>query len=243
MTFASSLARAVSGAVCIPALLAALSGCALFDRPRVDPIPVRIHGDVARADRVYVLLPGRGDDLDSFETRGFLKVARSALDGREQAAFVAVDAHLGYYRHAEIFRRVKDQVLDRYVNGKPVTGVGISLGGMGVLSTARRHPRLFERIVLLAPFLGSEAEISRFADGTKPPPSQDREIEVHAIWQWLSDGADGIPISVLYGANDGSREAYAYLARRAPGIEFRRIDGRHDWRTWNVLWGQWLAGR
>lgn len=126
MNWSSSKSQACLRGALFGVLFAALSGCALIERPRVDPIPVRIHGDVAHADRVYVLLPGFGDDLNSFEERGFLKVARSALDDHERAAFLAVDAHFGYYRHAEIFWRVKDQVLDRHVAGKRVTGVGIS---------------------------------------------------------------------------------------------------------------------
>ena len=93
----------------VPAIfMAVLCGCALMQRPLVDPIPMRFHGEVAAAGRVYVLLPGLGDDLDSFDDHGFVNIARKSLDGYERAAFVAVDAHIGYYRNGDLFRRIKD---------------------------------------------------------------------------------------------------------------------------------------
>jgi hypothetical protein len=228
--------------VLLVAFMGVLSGCALMERPRVDPIPVRINGDVATADRVYVLLPGMGDDLDSFDDHGFVGIARKTLGGRERVAFVAVDAHIGYYRDGELFGRIKDQVVGRYLAGKRITAVGISLGGLGALSTARRHPRLFERLVLIAPFLGGRGYISRLKNGS-PPAGDELERELNKVWRWLSNGAGGLPIVVLYGRDDRFGNAYQLLAERAPGIAMHHIDGKHDWPTWNTLWGQWLARR
>ncbi len=225
------------------ALVAALYGCVPPDRPVVDPIPVRVYGDVAAADRIYLLLPGVGDSAGSFAESGFIDIARNRLDGRERAAFVAVDAHLGYFRDADISRRVKDEVIGRRLAGKRVTAVGISLGGLGVLMTARRHPRLFEHIVLIAPFLGWRDDIARLKSGSKSAPTDKLKLEVDAVWRWLTDGADGLPISLLYGRKDKFRDAYAYLAQRAPGVAIHHIDGRHNWRTWNILWSQWLGRR
>ena len=235
--------RACLRGVALAVLTAAVGGCTLFERPRADPIPVRIHGDVEAADRVYVLLPGRGDDLDSFEKNGFLDIARRSLGGGARVAFVAVDAHFGYYRSGEIFRRIKDQVVDRYLAGKRVTAVGISMGGLGAVATARRHPGLFERLVLIAPYLGDRGDITRLKRGGTPTASDDREREVNAVWKWLSDGGDGLPIVLLYGRDDAFRPVYEYLAERAPQVTMRHIDGGHKWRTWNILWGEWLARR
>lgn len=225
------------------ALMVALCGCVPPWRPVVDPIPVRIYGDIAAADHVYVLLPGYGDSVESFSETGFVDIARERLDGRERAAFVAVDAHIGYYRDGDIGRRIKDEVIGRRLAGKRVTAVGISLGGLGVLMTARRHPRLFERIVLIAPFLGWPDDIARLKSGAEPAPTDKLEREIIDVWRWLTGGDDRPPIALLYGLKDKFRDAYAYLAQRAPGVVMHRVDGKHDWRTWNTLWSQWLTRR
>ena len=225
------------------ALMVALSGCLPPERPVVDPIPIRIYGDIAASDHVYVLLPGLGNSVDTFANQGFVDIGLDRLEGRERAAFVAVDAHMGYFRDADISRRIKDEVVGLRLAGKRVTAVGISLGGLGVLMTARRHPRLFERIVLIAPFLGWGDDIARLKSGSEPAPTDKLKLEVDAVWRWLADGADGLPVALLYGRKDKFRDAYAYLAQRAPSVAIHHIDGRHNWRTWNTLWSQWLTRR
>lgn len=227
----------------LAALLSAPAGCALVERPVVEPIPVRIYGDVAGADRVYLLLPGMRDDLDTFEDSGFIEIARNRLDGSESAAFVAVDAHIGYYRDGGIQRRIRDEVVGRLLSGKRITAVGVSLGGIGVLATALRYPRLFERIVLFAPFLGWPEDIERLKNGAALSPKDDNEKNLFAVWRWLAGIGDKPPIAVLYGRDDRFRDAYELLAKRAPGIAMRHIDGGHRWSTWNTLWRQWLERR
>jgi len=131
----------------------------------------------------------------------------------------------------------------QHLAGKRLTAVGISLGGLGVLATARRHPRLFERLVLIAPFLGERAYVPRLKSSGEPPAGDDLERELNAVWKWLSDGVDGLSIVVLYGRGDRFGKTYEFLANRAPGVVMHHIDGKHGWRTWNALWGQWLARR
>ena len=109
--------------------------------------------------------------------------------------------------------------------------------------TARRHPRLFERIVLMAPFLGTRGDIARLKSGANSPPKDDAEREMIAIWRWLTDGGDKPPIAVLHGHEDRFRYAYDFLARRVPDVAIRRIEGGHDWRTWKILWDRWLTPR
>ncbi len=224
-------------------LMVALSGCLPPERPVEDPIPVRIYGDIAAAEHVYVLLPGLGNNVDTFVNKGFIDIGRKQLDGRERAAFVAVDSHLAYFRDSDISRRIKDEVIGLHLAGKRVTAVGISLGGLGVLMTARRHPRLFERIVLIAPFLGWSEDIARLKSGSEQAPTDKLKLEVDAVWRWLADGNDKPPIALLYGRKDKFRDAYAYLAQRAPDVAMHPVDGKHNWRTWNTLWGRWLARR
>ena len=223
-----------------PALLVCLLGACAYIRPVETPIPTQAYGDTDTAERIFVLLPGLHDDPDSFERRGFLAVARDNWSGRKRAAFVTVDAHYGYYRERSIDRRLKDEVLTVFA-GRPVTGVGVSLGGLGVLVTARRYPDLFDRLVLIAPFVGSPDQIERLKRDPGAEPRNDFEAEIFALWRWMEDGANGLPITVLYGEDDGFGAGYDHLASLAPTISFRAGPGGHDWRTWNRLWAGWLG--
>ena len=223
--------------------LAALSitgACALLPRPVETPIPMTVHGDLSSAEEVFVLLPGIHDSMASFEDRGFLPAGQALLKGRRQAAFIAVDAHFGYYRERSIELRLKDEVLSG-LDGKKVTVVGISLGGLGALVTARRYPELFDRIVLVAPFLGWPEDIERIKRDPNGTSEDEMEAEILAIWSWLRDGAGGIPTTLLYGQDDKFTEAYDHLAKKAPSIVLQGRQGGHDWATWNSLWATWLT--
>lgn len=225
------------------ALMAALllaGACAPIPRSVETPIPTRVYGDVTKAEEIFVLLPGVHDTMKSFEDRGFIAASDGALAEQEKTVFVAVDAHLGYYRERSIERRLKAEVLGPTA-GKRVTAVGISLGGLGVLVTARRYPDLFDRVVLIAPFLGWPESIRELKRSTDPVPRDKIEADVFALWHWLAEGADGIPITLLYGQDDRFRTAYEHLASRAPHITFRGGEGAHNWPTWNALWADWLS--
>ncbi len=220
-------------------LVSSLSGCA-YMRPVETPIPTKASGDPDTAERIFVLLPGLYDDLGSFERRGFLAVARDGWNGPKRAAFVAVDAHYGYYREGSIDRRLKDEVLSVFA-GRPVTGVGVSLGGLGVLLTARRYPDLFDRLVLLAPFVGWPDQIERLKQDPDAEPRDAFEAEIFALWRGMEEGAGGLPITVLYGEDDEFAASYAHLSALAPAISFRAGPGGHDWASWNRLWAGWLG--
>lgn len=227
-------------AVAVIALCCAGAACGPRVGPIETPIPMRVHGDAAAAEHVYILLPGLRDDLDTFAETGFIDIARKALAGRERAAFVAVDAHLGYYQDRSIERRIRDEVAARFA-GKKLTVVGVSLGGVGALATERRFPGLFSRIVLFAPFLGRRDQIERLRNGTGPLPGDDLDRELFDLWKWLVNGDAKPPITILYGRDDDFRIAYEYLAERVPAISFRVTDGGHRWRVWNALWRAWLS--
>jgi pimeloyl-ACP methyl ester carboxylesterase len=222
------------------AALGMIGACTPISRPAETPIPMRTYGNLATANEIFVLLPGLHDEMDSFEKAGFLDGGRDVSSRRKKIAFVAVDAHFGYYRDRSIDRRLKEDVLDRFT-GKKVTLVGVSLGGFGALVTARRHTGSADRIVLLAPFLGRPEDIKRITRDSNAGPSGEVEAEIFAVWRWLKSGADGIPIALLYGRNDRFSIAYDHLASTAHHIDLRTIQGGHDWRTWNRLWADWMA--
>lgn len=231
--------RIAAASAALLAMTAACTRLEMFTRPIQTPIPTRVYGDVAVADHVYILLPGVHDSMDSFRNRGFLRIAREALRKRERAAFVVVDAHLGYYRTQSIHRRIMEEVVARF-SGKPITLVGVSLGGFGALATARRFPGRFDRVVLLGPFVGRADVIRRVQMWTGPAPPNEFDREIVAVWRWLKSGPTQPRISLLYGRHDRFHKDYELLAEHAPSVTFRSIEGGHDWTTWNALWKQWL---
>lgn len=220
-------------------MTAACSSLEIFTRPVQTPIPTRVYGDVAGADEIYILLPGVHDTMDSFRQRGFLRIARDVLRERERAAFVAVDAHLGYYRTGAIDRRIMEEVVARFP-GKPITLVGVSLGGFGALATARRFPGRFDRVLLLGPFVGRADVIRKVQMWTGPAPPNVFDREIVGIWRWLETGPTQPRISLFYGRGDRFHKDYELLAEHAPSVTFHSIEGGHDWTTWNALWKEWL---
>ena len=227
------------GRTIVAVALCAGAACGPLPRPVESPIPTRVYGDAAGAEEIFILLPGIRDDMGSFETHGLIAQAAEILGPNSRFAFVAVDAHFGYYKEPSIHRRIRAEVAPRFA-GRKLTLVGISLGGIGALMTARNDPARFHRLVLIAPFLGSRGNIQRLKEGAAPAPEDELEREVLAIWDWLGSDALKPPISLLYGLDDAFRPAYDYLAEKAPGISFQSAAGGHDWQTWKALWAQWL---
>lgn len=231
--------KQVQGVFTSTVMLLFLGACAFLPRPVESPIPVQAYGDATAAEEIFVLLPGVQDSMDVFENSGFVPFSVEATEGRRNSLFLAVDAHLGYYKQRDIDVRLKDEVL-RHFPDKKVTAVGVSLGGFGALLTAKRHPELFDRLVLVAPFLGWPGMVEEINQDPNRLPEDEVDAEFRALWAWLRNGADGIPITILYGEDDRFRKAYVHLARVAPNIGFRGAEGGHDWPTWKGLWAAWL---
>lgn len=124
-----------------------------------------------------------------------------------------VDARADDYLDKEIGARLESQIME-----KPHARLwlmGISLGGWGCLSVARRRPAEIEGLILIAPFLGSR----------NPPP--------------LEGGLP--PIYLGFGDADRYRKPSEMLARQLPAGRVVTLPGGHDWETWMRLWRALLA--
>lgn len=195
-----------------------------------------------------ILLPGIGDGADAWSEHGLVDAARERLD----ADLVAVSAHYRYYASDEIADRLWMEVVaparSRY---DEVWLVGISLGGLGAVLTARAYPDDIDGVVLLAPYLGSSylprtiAAEGGLRAWEPPPPPAAFGWQVQ-LWSWLKryEQSDGeLPeLYLAYGRQDALSLAHGLIAEVLPPDHVIVADGDHYWSTWATLWGK-LVGR
>lgn len=230
-------------------LLAASISC-FYLRPAPIPVPILEHRKSASEDLV-VFLPGRGGHAEDFEKHGFLQVAQEA---GLAADLTAVDAHLAYYMDRSLLTRLKEDVIaPAQKRGKHrIWLVGVSMGGLGALLYAERHPEDVAGVFLLAPYLGDETVLKeiRAAGGlrgwTVPEPLDPKDHQ-RGVWRWLKRRADGqipqaFPIYLGYGAQDRFAPANAMLAASLPPERVFIAEGGHDWPVWRSLWVRFLQG-
>lgn len=224
----------------ITMLAFAYSGCGITPRTEV-PLPYISKATTAsKSKTLVVMLPGRGDRARNFQDAGFLERI-----GDKDFDVVAVDAHFGYYRERILVPRLhEDVILPAKANGyERIFLLGVSMGGLGSVLYAERHPNVIDGLILLAPYLGDPgiaADVSAAGgldswsgEGTDFP---DHEI---AIWEWLRDSRakdDPVPIYLGYGTSDHFAANYGALREKIDGLTIYTEDGGHKWTTWSRLW-------
>ncbi|MEO8432979.1 MAG: alpha/beta hydrolase-fold protein [Acidobacteriota bacterium] len=230
-------------------LLAACSGC-IGSRPATTPIGTRsISPDPAPSGScLVVFLPGRRDGPGAYGRHRFPRIAAEA---GVTADYLEADAHLGYYVAETISTRLYEDVLApaRARGREKIWIVGISMGGLGGLLSARDHPDATRGVVALAPFLGdTEPGLVAAAGGLSawrsgyPRPVADYERE---LWGWLqrytAAGATKPPVWLGWGLSDDLAGADKLLGDALPPARTLTVPGAHDWRTWTELWRAFLA--
>jgi alpha-beta hydrolase superfamily lysophospholipase len=170
------------------------------------------------AGNLLVMLPPAKACAQDLVDRGFV----AAIRERGLPLDIAVmDADADYYLEGRVGERLAADVIApmRARGYARIWLMGISLGGFGCISLARRRAAELEGVILLAPFLGS-----RGPEALEP---------ADAAW---------FPAAYLgFGASDRYAAASETLARRLPEERVVRIPGEHDWQTWMRLWRTLLA--
>ena len=211
------------------------------------PIPSISTADAETSNRtLIVMLPGIGDRVDTFQTRGFLETEDDwGFDA------LAVDGHFGYYRDQSIVIRLhEDIIVPAKANGyRDIWLLGVSMGGFGSLLYAEQHPQDISGVILLAPFLG-ELEIAEeiaAAGGLHSWPGNDavglKAFET-AIWLWLKEATakpGGTPVILGFGQSDHLVKGYGPLIEALAPSRVYSMDGGHKWTTWIPLWARIAA--
>lgn len=226
-------------------LLGILPSCAFLPRPAHVPVKTLSAGDPSGKELV-VFLPGRWSLVSEFEEEGLFRIAKEKWP---DAALVAPDLHLGYYKNQTASQRLhEDVILPAKASGvETIRLVGVSMGGLGALIYDIRHPDVIDEIYLLAPFLGEEEVISeieaadslrKWDSGTFEEKDFSRRLWVELRKTWLEKGKRPI-VRLGCGTEDRLASSSRLLAREflSQG-DTTWIPGGHDWRTWRKLFGE-----
>jgi hypothetical protein len=235
--FARLAARLAAGL----ALLAALAGCGPLGDP-AKPIPTALVPAPQKAQRLVVVLPGRGDDLAALRRSGMVEAIQGAWP---DADVLLAELAIRYYQDGRAATRLHDEVIApaRTRGYREVWLGGASLGGMGTLLYDKFHPGDVDGMFLLAPYLGDRPildEIVR-AGGLaswEPGPEQpmgdatwQRELWRH-LQRWQKDPARARNVWMATGDRDRLRQANAILAPALPQDQVLVRPGGHDWTVW-----------
>lgn len=195
-----------------------------------------------------VFLPGRGSDPEEYVTHGFVDRVHAWSTPTD---VLLVDAHLGYYYTRTLPERFEQDVLPAIEAREydEVWVVGISLGGLGSLFLDRDFPGVFDRLILLAPFLGDDAELFQDLTNRGLDGWRDHTAELagdsfqYDLWTYLQanrhDPTFRDRLWMGYGEEDRYAEWHALLAPLVPAEQlFRDPSGDHTWPTWERLWAR-----
>lgn len=217
-----------------------LCGCASTGDPR-RPIPTRLVPSGTHATQLVVVLPGRGDSIDTLLRQ---HVAELVQRQWPDADVLLTGLTLPYYRAGEAIPRLDQQIvrpaLGRY---RRVWLVGISLGGLGALLYDQAHPGVVHGLLLLSPYLG-DAPIHReivAAGGLaswKPGPVRpvgpqtfQRELW-RSLQQWRQRPDRTATTWLAYGDRERFREPIELMSPLLPRDHVVMLPGHHDWTLW-----------
>lgn len=225
-----------------PCLAFLLVACTAHGDPS-RPIPTAFLAAPRPATRLFVVLPGRADDLGRLRRSGVAEAIQSTWPDTD---VVFAELTLDYYLKSNAPRRLHDEVIAplRARGYREVWLAGASLGGLGSLVYDRTYPRDIDGMVLLAPYLGDAPIIDEvIAQGgvaswrpttTASTPSQDgwqRDLWRH-VQAWSRDPVRTRNVWLAYGDEDKLREAQPLLEPLMPPGHVLVRPGGHTWAVW-----------
>lgn len=208
------------------------------------PIPTTLLTAPQKAQRLVVVLPGRGDDLGGLARSGIAEAVQSAWP---DADVILTGLALGYYMEGQAVQRLHREIISpaRTRGYREVWLLGASLGGMGALMYDHSYPGDIDGIVLLAPYLGEKPLLDQIAAAGgvaqwQPglvPAVVDNDNLQHELWRhlktWSADPAKARNVWLAYGDRDKLRAAMPLLAPvLRPGHVLVRKGG-HTWGVWS----------
>jgi len=208
------------------------------------PIPTTLIAASQKAQRVVIVLPGRGDDLGGLARSNFAEAVQSAWP---DADVILTGLALGYYMQGQAERRLHDDVVApaRTRGYREIWMVGASMGGMGALMYDRAHPDAVDGIVLLAPYLGEKPLLQEIAAAggiaewnPRPAPAAvNADNFQYELWRhlrtWGRDPDKVKNVWLAYGDRDRLREAMPVLTPLLRPEQVLVRDGGHAWSVWS----------
>lgn len=205
------------------------------------PVPILSVPAARPAQRLVVVLPGRGDSLDSLARTG---IAQTIQAQWPDADVILTGLTMPFYRQGLATQRLHDELLaparDRYGE---VWVVGISLGGLGALLYDRAYPGTIDGILLISPYLGDKplyreiqaaGGLARWQPGPARPIGAEnfrRELW-RSIRQWAEHPQRANSVWVAYGDRERFRDRIRLLAGQLPPDHVFELPGHHNWTLW-----------
>ncbi|MGO4550666.1 alpha/beta hydrolase-fold protein [Lysobacter sp. 2RAF19] len=221
---------------------ALLSACVAKGDPS-QPIPTAtIPATSGKADRLVIVLPGRGDNLQALHESG---VADAIHQAWPDADVVFAELTLDFYREGDAPKRLRTEVIEplRARGYREVWMAGASMGGMGTLMYDAQFPGELDGMILLAPYLGdfdllleidTAGGIRRWNGGA--PQGFTAQSWQRDVWRYIKQLADDPARSqriwLAYGDSDRLRKAMPLFV---PALNAQQVfvrDGGHNWRVW-----------
>lgn len=240
----------------VPSLLflltTVLSGCLGFPPP-TDPIPVReMKSSSGDHERLVIVLPGRGDDLDMLAKSGIATAVQQAMPDADVAL---VEATISYYMDGKLVPRLHEQVIRpaRERGYREIWLSGASMGGLGVLMYEHEYPGELNGLVLMAPYMGPSSlqkEIRNAGglaawDPGPQPPALNRDNVAREQWRvvksWLTNTSRAQQVWLICGQEDRLRAAADIVATALPADHVLRPPGGHRWTVWSPAAGEALG--
>lgn len=227
---------------CLLFAMACLASCGPRGNPSI-AVPTAFVPAPHTAQRLVVVLPGRGDDLKALARSGIADAIQGAWP---DADVVLTELAMGYYRAGVAPKRLHEDVIApaRARGYREVWLLGASLGGMGVLLYDRAYPGELDGLVLLAPYLGGrpiQDEITAAGGlvqwNAGPVQALDADTVQRELWRhmqgWSLDPAKASRVWLAYGDTDRLRHAMPLIT---PSLDSRHVlvrNGGHAWSVWS----------
>ncbi len=214
------------------------------------PIPTQFVAAPKQAQRVVVMLPGRGDDLGGLQKRSTAQIIQTEWP---DADVVLTGLTMPYYLGGVATRRLHDEVIAplKHRGYRQIWLAGISLGGMGALEYDHDYPGEIDGMLLLSPYLGKDDVQREIRDAgglaawnpgpEKPvgPETFTRELW-RSLQRWSNDPARRQSVWLAYGENEPLRVPIEMMSPQLPASHVIMLPGHHDWKLWEPAMKQLL---
>ncbi|MEO8998267.1 MAG: alpha/beta hydrolase [Rhodanobacter sp.] len=223
------------------ACLSSLAGCAAGGDV-TKPVPTTFIAAPQSAHRLVVMLPGRGDSLQSLTDTGIAGIIQQSWP---DADVLLTGLTMPFYRQGRSAQRLHDEVIEpaRRKAYRQVWLAGISLGGMGVLLYDRDYPDQIDGLLLLSPYLGEDAihQQIRQAGGLaawQAGPAQPIGPDTfqHELWRslqgWSQRPQRTRTTWLAYGADEPFRQPIELMRPLLPADHVIMLPGKHNWKLW-----------
>ena len=232
-------------------MLGMLCGC----YPKGDPgkpIPTAFIPARSPAQRLVVVLPGRGDGLAGLQRAAIAQAIQSQWP---DADVVLSGLAIGYYLRGNAITRLHDEIIGpaRARGYREVWLLGASLGGLGALMYDAQWPNTVDGIVLMAPYLGDKSlldeiaaagGIARWNAGPVPAQVNDDNFQ-RELWRhlqtWSRDPTRSRNVWLAYGDRDYLRDTMPSLVPLLPSSHVLVRSGGHAWSVWTPAAKEVLA--